>query len=208
MISTTTRFDRRARRRAFTLVEVMIGATIGSMLLLGVLTSFLMLGRSGANAANYATAENKVRRGLEVFSQDVRMAYSTTWPANLVYTGATGMPNAGLLCSPVLVFGIPGQGYVSYVYDTNPTSPTYQSLYKIACEYSLQTPSTPKQILVTNITSLAFVFYNRTHGPATSFNDTKLVELTMNVLYTRATLVGANTNLVSASFTMRNKTAN
>ena len=208
MISTTTRFDPRAARRAFTLVEVMIATSIGSMLLLGVLTSFLMLGRSGVNAANYATAENKVRRGLEIFSQDVRMAYSTTWPTGTVYTGATGTPTAGMLCSPILVFGIPGQGYVSYVYDTSPSSPTYQCLYKIACEYSLQNPSTPKQILVTNITSLAFVFYNRTYGPATSFNDTKLVELTMNVLYARATLVAANTNLVSASFTMRNKAAN
>ena len=51
MTSTTT--TRRRRPGAFTLAEVMIGATIGSFVLVGVLSAFLMLGRSGTNIVAY-----------------------------------------------------------------------------------------------------------------------------------------------------------
>ncbi|MEO5960972.1 MAG: type II secretion system protein, partial [Opitutaceae bacterium] len=43
-----------SRRRGFTLVEVLIAATISAVVLAGVLTSFLMMGRSGYNASNYS----------------------------------------------------------------------------------------------------------------------------------------------------------
>ena len=35
----------------------------------GVLSAFLMLGRSGVNLAGYSVAESEMRRGLEEFSQ-------------------------------------------------------------------------------------------------------------------------------------------
>ena len=53
MITSTTRPDRAVRRAGFTLVEVMIAASLGSFVLLGVLTTFLLLGRSGVAAQNY-----------------------------------------------------------------------------------------------------------------------------------------------------------
>ena len=62
----------------FTLPEMMIGATIGSFVLLGILSSFLFLGRTGANAYNYVGMEQEARRGLERFSEDVRMASGIT----------------------------------------------------------------------------------------------------------------------------------
>ncbi len=50
MTTSTIRSERRLR--GFTLVEVMIAATLGTFVLAGVLSTFLMLGRSGANVAN------------------------------------------------------------------------------------------------------------------------------------------------------------
>ena len=76
---TTTTTPCKSRAGGFTLVEVMIGATLGTMVLAGVVTTFLMLGRSGANIANYCTMEAESRRALEELSQDLRMAKNVTW---------------------------------------------------------------------------------------------------------------------------------
>jgi prepilin-type N-terminal cleavage/methylation domain-containing protein len=63
-----------AGRTGFTLVEVMVATTLAGLVLAGILSSFLMIGRSGANAANYIEMEREARKGLEQFGQDVRMA--------------------------------------------------------------------------------------------------------------------------------------
>jgi prepilin-type N-terminal cleavage/methylation domain-containing protein len=65
--------------RGFTLVEVLIAAAISAFLLAGVLTSFLFIGRSGQNLANYSDMESEARSGLEVFAQDVRQASAIVW---------------------------------------------------------------------------------------------------------------------------------
>lgn len=65
--------------RGFTLVEVMIGATLSSFVLLAVLTAFLFMGRSGANLRNYSDMESQARRALEVFAEDVRQASAISW---------------------------------------------------------------------------------------------------------------------------------
>lgn len=69
----------RARRRGFTLVEVLISSGLAAFILTGVLTCFLFLGRSGANIQNYNDMEGQARRGLEQFAQDIRQASSITW---------------------------------------------------------------------------------------------------------------------------------
>jgi prepilin-type N-terminal cleavage/methylation domain-containing protein len=68
-----------AGRRGFTLVEVMIGASLSSFILAGVLSTFLFLGRSGANLQSYSDMESEARRGLELFAQDTRQASAITW---------------------------------------------------------------------------------------------------------------------------------
>ena len=77
--TTTTPWPARKTDRAFTLVEVMISASLGSIILAAVLTMFLFLGRSGANIANYADMEAQARTGLEYFAQDARQASNMTW---------------------------------------------------------------------------------------------------------------------------------
>ncbi|MBI3874494.1 MAG: prepilin-type N-terminal cleavage/methylation domain-containing protein, partial [Verrucomicrobia bacterium] len=89
MIISTTKPDPARRRAGFTLVEVMIAASLGSFVLLGVLTTFLMLGRSGVAAQNYSQMEGDARRGLEEFAQDVRMANDITLNGSSPYTSIT-----------------------------------------------------------------------------------------------------------------------
>lgn len=58
----------------FTLVEVLIGATLGIMVLGAVLSSYIFLGRQLARLANMQTLETEGRRALGYFTQDVQKA--------------------------------------------------------------------------------------------------------------------------------------
>lgn len=76
---TPKRSGRAARNRAFTLVETMIGATLSTFILSGILSTFLFMGRTGANLWNYSDMESQARRALELFAEDVRQASAITW---------------------------------------------------------------------------------------------------------------------------------
>jgi Tfp pilus assembly protein PilW len=80
-MTTTTHLPVRKLRStaAFTLSEVIIGASISSFIMLGVLSTFLFLGRSGANVQNYNDMEAQARQALEIFAQDTRQASAITW---------------------------------------------------------------------------------------------------------------------------------
>jgi len=88
-------------RRGFTLVEVMLATGLSAIILTGVLSSFLFLGRSGANMQAYNDMEAQSRIGLEKFAEDVRQASAITWnssnsvtmivnAANITYTFDSG----------------------------------------------------------------------------------------------------------------------
>jgi Tfp pilus assembly protein PilW len=76
-ISFIQRTDR-CSRCAFTLAEVMIGASISSFLLVGILSTFLLMGRTSANIVNYTDIEAKARTSLEIFSREVHNAHAVT----------------------------------------------------------------------------------------------------------------------------------
>jgi type II secretory pathway component PulJ len=67
---------RHGTRAGFTLVELLIGATLSAMVMAGVLSSYIFIGRSLARLANQQTLETEGRRTLTNFARDVRMASS------------------------------------------------------------------------------------------------------------------------------------
>ena len=196
MISSITHTERRRARRAcrgFTLAEVIIGATLGTIVLAGVLSAFLMLGRSGMNAANYSMSESEIRRAIEDFSQDIRMASNITW--NSAQSITLTVPN-----------NYTSNGnQVTYAWDSATSGSTAQCFYRMPGNTS---STAAKTIYVRNVSSCSFARYNRLDAPATSDNETKRVQVTLNVRRTGFTLVAANTALISASYTLRNKPAN
>lgn len=184
----TTSTIRSKGRRGFTLVEVMIAASIGTMVLAGVMSTFLMLGRSGANVANYSVMEAQARRALEEFSQDVRMASAITWNSSSSIT--LTIPNNYA----------PTSGVVTYAYDG--TNRVFYRTPKDSLSASGQNN------LIRNVVTFSYARFDRINNPAVQDMTTKRVQISMTARTTTNTAVGASNIILSASFILRNKYAN
>jgi prepilin-type N-terminal cleavage/methylation domain-containing protein len=187
MIISTTRSKARGVR-GFTLVEIMIGSVLGSMVLAAVLTTFLMLGRSGANAAAYSVMESESRRALEELSQDLRMASDVTWNSSTSIT---------LL--------VPD----NYTSDGNRVTYAWDSTTKYFYRRPGTTTSTSAVTnLIKNVSSFVYTRYDRVDNASSSNVTTKRIQLSMIVRTANVTVVGATNNILSASFILRNKPVN
>jgi prepilin-type N-terminal cleavage/methylation domain-containing protein len=186
MTITTTRSD--ARRRGFTLTEVLIAASLGSMVLAGVMSTFLMLARSGANVANYSMMESQSRRALEELSQDIRMASDVTWNSAtsitlLVPDNYTSTSNR-----------------VTYAFDD--ATDVFFRMPGIA------SATNAKTTLISNVSSFTYTRFDRIDNASTSDVTTKRIQLSMIVRSTTRTTATASNNILSASFILRNKPTN
>jgi Tfp pilus assembly protein PilW len=63
-------------RKAFTLVELLIGMTISTLVVAGVMSTLLVFTRTSIRVSNYEQMEAEATRGLEYLSRDSRMAQS------------------------------------------------------------------------------------------------------------------------------------
>ncbi len=89
----------------FTLVELLIGATLSAAIMAAVLSSYIYLGRSLTRLGNQQALETEARRTLGYFTQDV-----------LTATGLSGTPSASSV-----TFTLPaanGTMTVAYAYDS------------------------------------------------------------------------------------------
>jgi len=57
----------------------MIAATLSVFTLAGVLSAFLLIGRTSFNAHSYSTMEGEIRLALERFGEDARLASDVRW---------------------------------------------------------------------------------------------------------------------------------
>ncbi len=186
-----TNRPRRAARRGFTLVEVMIGSAISVVALAGILSTFLMLGRNGYNAANYATMEAESRRALETFSAEARMASNLTWHSETSVT--------------LRIVTESGNELVTYAYDASTTGDTAGCFYRLKGNPD----STARRlILVRNVTEFAFRRYKVINGvdyAASNNLETKQLQITLRSVRTGATTVAATNAVLSARVVLRNK---
>ncbi|MEO7597794.1 MAG: prepilin-type N-terminal cleavage/methylation domain-containing protein [Opitutus sp.] len=198
MIITTTHSSQ--RRGAFTLVEVMVAATIGSFVLAGVLTAFLLLTRSATNAANYSIMETQSRKALEELGQDLRMAKDATW--NSATSITLEIPDNYTSTSNLVTYAYQVSGGVGQFYRMPGAA----------------SASNAKTVLVRNVSSdFAFSRFDRIGAPlsstvpgtvaaASALNiQTKRIQLYMTVRSTSKTVVAATNTILSASFILRNK---
>ncbi|MBP6507309.1 MAG: prepilin-type N-terminal cleavage/methylation domain-containing protein [Opitutaceae bacterium] len=172
---------RRDRRKGFTLVEILIGASLSTFILAGVMTSFLFLGRSGANLQNYSDMEAQARRGLEYFAEDVRQASAITWNSA---TSVTLIVNSG---------------NVTYAYNSTTRIFTRNTVTLI----SGITPGT-FSFKSYNVTGAEMPLTNATELLAAG-SSTKQLQISLSATRTSTTVVAATNTVLSARFILRNK---
>ena len=197
MTISTPAIDRRRRaiRGGFTLAEVMIAASLSSFVLAGVLSAFLMIGRTGYNATGYSEMAHETGNALDIFSRDARQACDLHWNSaqSITFTLPTAT-NATTL--------------VTYAYDTSPQSPTYRCLYRLIGDSA---STAPRKALVHNVAA-DFIFQRYkleqtgvSDNTAANDLETKQIRLTLRSSRNGVTTVAANHSAVSAAYILRNK---
>lgn len=183
---TTTPWRGRKGSRGLTLVELLIASSLTGLVLAGVLSMFLFLGRTGANVANYADMETQARLALERFGQDARQAGGITWNsansvtlhvngADIFYTynsvARTFSRSVGAVTT-VLVEGV-----------TDEFSFTGYTIGGTKVEYDLSTAA----------------------GRTSASGVTKQLQIYFKASRTDATVARATNTVLSARFILRNK---
>lgn len=174
--------------QGFTLVEVLLAATLSSFVLAGVLSAFLFLARTGFRSSGYSEMEAEIRRGLDTFARDTRSATDVRWNSaqDLALT-VSGSP-------------------VTYAYDSDPASATYRCFYRAEGN-----TGQPRTVLIRGLTAdFAFQRY-KLEQPGVSDNsarndsETKLLQLTLRAARTSVATTGASNSAISARYMLRNK---
>lgn len=175
-----------ARRGGFTLVELMIGATLSSFVLLAILTTFLFMGRSGANLRNYSDMESQARRSLEIFAEDARQASAISWTSDV---------------SVLLTVNSTG---IRYSYDSSTRL------------FSRQVGTATAQVLISGVRAGTFAFkaYNVAGSEmalvsaanlTAASSSTKQIQISLEASRTTTTVTSATNLVLSARYILRNK---
>lgn len=182
MITTIQKLTRKPiGARGFTLVEVLISVSLSAMIMAGVLSSFLFLGRSGANLQNYTDMESQARRSLEIFAEDVRQGSAITWNSA---TSATLRVNSANITyaynSSTQTFSRNGVNFITGIF---PGSFAFKAFNVASTEMPLATAANR---IAANI-------------------STKQVQISLRCTRTSTTVTSATNTVLSARYILRNK---
>lgn len=183
--------SRSPRLKGFTLVEILIGATLSSFILAGVISTFVFLGRSGLNVQHYNDMESQARRALEIFAEDVRQASTITWTDSKTVQLRVNLSD------------------VTYAYNSSSKAFT-----------RTPGRTTPVDVLITGITTFEFKGYTITGNPITDFSSaaaltvanrsTKQLQISLEAaryldFASQRRNIAASNTVLSARFILRNK---
>lgn len=184
--------DRRPTSGGFTLVELMVAALLGGLVLTGVLTTNLQLLRSGVRVTQYAEMSTQVRRVFEQLERDLKSASDLAW--NNASDITLTIPTAA---------GTTRQ--VTYAW----TSAT-QSFFLVPGASSAVTAG--RVILVRGLpiksdgsAGVLFARYDRDGNTASTNPATKRVQVILNLVRSTGSAAQATDTAVSAIFILRNK---
>lgn len=193
--SSLKRSGTRLKLRGFTLVEVMIAAAISTIILMGVLASFLMIVRSGVRASHYSVMEAETRRGFEQLGIDARMAseFTANFTSGQITSFTLTIPNNDL--SAV--------SYVTWGYDTSDA--TNKKIYCVPGNDP--TATVGRQDLINNVDDMRFLRYDSASALITSTTGSpgiKHIQISVSVRRTSIGVAAATQIIRSSAFTLRN----
>jgi Tfp pilus assembly protein PilW len=176
---------RQSRRAGFTLAEVIIGSMLASFILLGVLSTFLFLVRSGANLRNYTDMETQARKALELFAEDTRQASAVAW---LSQTSVRLTVNT-----------VP----ITYTYDG---AGNFTRSVNGGTATSLLTGITSFNFSAYGISGTAIADFHSTAALRTAANNTtKQIQISLSAVRQTQTVTAATNIVLSARYVLRNK---
>jgi hypothetical protein len=193
----------------------MISAALMGFILTGILTTFLFMGRSGANVANYTDMETGARKALEVFAEDVRQASVVTWS-----TASGDQYTLGGSSYPAKLTLRVGSQDVVYWYDrssspmcfkrTDASGNTTVLLRQVDqfqyTAYQIINPSMDP--LGLNRTSIPISLSTLSTVPADAITANKLtkqIQISLRMSRTSTTVAAATNSVLSARYILRNK---
>ncbi len=183
-----------ARASGFSLVEVMVAAALSTLMLTAILGAFNFIGRSGFRASSYSQIEAQIRRGLDTFSNDARMASDIQW--NSAQSITLSLPTSS------------GSQIVTYAYDASTSGDTAQCFYRMSGSPG---SGNARQILVRDLdSSFSFSRFKLeqngvTDNSATNDLETKLIQISLKMAQTAITAGQSSQSSKSARYLLRNK---
>ena len=180
------------RARGFSLVEVMVAASLSVFILAGVLAANLQIMRGGVRTAQYVEMDSQVRRALDYLGRDLKAA------SNLTLNGESDLtltvPASGGATSQVTYAWTAASGTFFRV--AGASSATLVGRLELIRGIAALPGGGP---------GLAFARFDRDGAAATSDAATKSVRVTMTVTRSANTVAAASQKGVSATFTLRSK---
>lgn len=179
---------------AFTLAEVLIAATLSTFVLAAVMSSFVFLGRTGFRTSSLSELETEVRRGVETFAEEARLARDVHW-------------NSAQSVTLTLPSGSPATT-VTYGYDSDSRSSTYQTFYRVVGD---ATSTQARTALIRHLaTDFAFKRYklepaSGTSNVAANDTETKQLQIVLRAERTSGSIAAADQSVTSARYILRNK---
>lgn len=179
-------------RRAFTLTEVIVAATLSLIVLAGVLSANLQVIRGGVRIGQYVEMETQVRRALDFLGRDLRAASAIKW--NSASDITLTIPAAN---------GTTAQ--VTYAWTS-----TSQAFFRVAGASSATVVGRLELIRgipaqAGGASGVTFARYDRDGVAATTDAATKSIQITLRASRSAKTAVNT-TEAVSATFALRSKT--
>ncbi|MBT5900884.1 MAG: prepilin-type N-terminal cleavage/methylation domain-containing protein [Opitutaceae bacterium] len=140
----------RQSSQGFTLVELLIGATISGVITLGVITSFTFLGRNMVRIANNSELQSRAAIASATVQKDVA---NTDAVVAISSTGMTLTVNTGA-----------GTDTITYAYDTN-------------SDQISRTDSSNTYVLLRKVTAGTFTFTDSNGNTTSTATSVKKIEL-------------------------------
>jgi len=191
MPTTTTKPELRCRRGGFTLIELMVAATVSAVVLMAVLGSQAQLIRSSIQATRQAEMEAQVRNALETFGIDLRSA------TRLVRNGAADI---------TLTLRSPG-GDTELTYARDSATGEFFSVPGAS-----SSSTTGRRVLARNIPAevagnpgLIFEGFDNNNNATTQASSITRIQVSLTVVRDTPTILPAVSYSASAGYILRNK---
>ncbi len=182
----------RDRARGFTLVELLVAATLSGLVLAGVAATALQIARGGVRMNQYAEMSTQVRRGLGQLEGDLRSASAITW--NNASDITLTVPTSGGATRQV-TYAWTGAAQAFYLVPGASSAATAGRVILIR-----DLPARPD-----GSAGLVFSRYDLAGNAATTDAATKSLQVTVYAVRSARGMANTTDTAVSAIFVLRNK---